>query len=251
MLVIQNIHKHFGGLAALDGVSFAVSQGTITSVIGPNGAGKTTLFNIVSGLLPPTTGTITLQGVNVTGWAPHRIARAGLSRTFQNMQLFPTLNALENVIAARCCRTHSTLLEALLFLPRDRRDRQRSREIAEELLTWVGIAAHRFLVPWELPYGEQRRLEIARALATEPALLLLDEPTAGMSHLEAQELMDLVGRLKERGTTILLIEHNMHLVMAHSDQIVVLNFGKKIAEGGAAAIQTNPEVIEAYLGVEA
>jgi branched-chain amino acid transport system ATP-binding protein len=251
MLVIQNIHKHFGGLAALDGVSFAVSQGTITSVIGPNGAGKTTLFNIVSGLLPPTTGTITFQGVDVTGWAPHRIARAGVSRTFQNMQLFPTLNALENVIAARCCRTHSNLLEALLFLPRDRRDRQRSREIAEELLTWVGIATHRFLMPWELPYGEQRRLEIARALATEPMLLLLDEPTAGMSHLEAQELMDLVGRLKERGTTILLIEHNMQIVMAHSDQIIVLNFGKKIAEGSAAAIQTNPEVIEAYLGVEA
>jgi len=124
MLVVQNIRKHFGGLTALDGVSFEVSQGTITSVIGPNGAGKTTLFNIVSGLLPPTAGTITFQGVDVTGWPPHRIARAGLSRTFQNIQLFPTLNALENVIAARCCRTHSNLLEALLFLPRDRRDRQ-------------------------------------------------------------------------------------------------------------------------------
>ena len=250
MLVVQNIRKHFGGLTALDGVSFEVSQGTITSVIGPNGAGKTTLFNIVSGLLPPTAGTITFQGVDVTGWPPHRIARAGLSRTFQNIQLFPTLNALENVIAARCCRTHSNLLEALLFLPRDRLERRRSREIAEELLAWVGIAAHRFLMPRELPYGDQRRLEIARALATEPVLLMLDEPTAGMSHLEAQELMGLVGRLKERGTTILLIEHNMHLVMSHSDKIVVLNFGKRIAEGSATAIQTNPEVIEAYLGVE-
>jgi branched-chain amino acid transport system ATP-binding protein len=250
MLVVQNIRKHFGGLTALNGVSFEVSQGTLTAVIGPNGAGKTTLFNIVSGLLPPTAGTITFQGVDVTGWQPHRIARAGLSRTFQNIQLFPTLNALENVIAARCCRTHSTLLEALLFLPRDRLERRRSREIAEELLAWVGIAAHRFLMPRELPYGDQRRLEIARALATEPALLMLDEPTAGMSHLEAQELMGLVGRLKERGTTILLIEHNMHLVMSYSDKIVVLNFGKRIAEGSATAIQTNPEVIEAYLGVE-
>jgi branched-chain amino acid transport system ATP-binding protein len=250
MLVVQNIRKHFGGLTALNGVSFEVSQGTLTAVIGPNGAGKTTLFNIVSGLLPPTAGTITFQGVDVTGWQPHRIARAGLSRTFQNIQLFPTLNALENVIAARCCRTHSNLLEALLFLPRDRLERRRSREIAEELLAWVGIAAHRFLMPRELPYGDQRRLEIARALATEPALLMLDEPTAGMSHLEAQELMGLVGRLKERGTTILLIEHNMHLVMSYSDKIVVLNFGKRIAEGSATAIQTNPEVIEAYLGVE-
>jgi branched-chain amino acid transport system ATP-binding protein len=250
MLVVQNIRKHFGGLTALDSGSFEVSQGTLTAVIGPNGAGKTTLFNIVSGLLPPTAGTITFQGVDVTGWPPHRIARAGLSRTFQNIQLFPALNALENVIAARCCRTHSNLLEALLFLPRDRLERRRSREIAEELLAWVGIAAQRFLMPRELPYGDQRRLEIARALATEPALLMLDEPTAGMSHLEAQELMGLVGRLKERGTTILLIEHNMHLVMSHSDKIVVLNFGKRIAEGSATAIQTNPEVIEAYLGVE-
>jgi len=251
MLVVQNIRKHFGGLTALDSVSFEVSQGTITSVNGQNGEVKTSLINIVSGLLPPTAGTITFQGVDVTGWPPHRIARAGLSRTFQNIQLFPTLNALENVIAARCCRTHSNLLEALLFLPRDRRDRRCSREMAEELLVWVGIAEHRLLMPRELPYGDQRRLEIARALATEPALLMLDEPTAGMSHLEAQELMGLVGRLKERGTTILLIEHNMHLVMSHSDKIVVLNFGKKIAEGSTAAIQTNPEVIEAYLGVEA
>ena len=161
------------------------------------------------------------------------------------------MNALENVIAARFCRSRSSLLEALLFLPRDRRDRQRSRKAAEELLDWVGIAAHRFLMPRELPYGEQRRLEVARGLATEPELLMLDEPSAGMSHLEAEELMDLIGRLRERGTTILLIEHNMNLVMSISDKIVVLNFGKKIAEGSAAAIRTNPEVIEAYLGVEA
>jgi branched-chain amino acid transport system ATP-binding protein len=251
MLVVQNIHKHFGGLAAVDDTSFEVAKGTITSLIGPNGAGKTTLFNIISGLLRPSAGTVLFKGVDITGWSPQRIARAGMGRTFQNVQLFPNLNALENVIAARFCRTHSSLLEALLFLPRDRRDRQRSREVAEELLDWVGIAAHSFLMPRELPYGDQRRLEVARTLATEPELLMLDEPSAGMSHQEAQELMDLIGRLRERGTTVLLIEHNMNLVMSISDRIVVLNFGKKIAEGSAAAIQTNPEVIEAYLGVEA
>src|SRR5215472_12099669 len=247
MLVVQNIHKHFGGLAAVDDASFAISQGSITSLIGPNGAGKTTLFNIISGLLRPSAGTVLFKGIGITGWSPQRIARAGMGRTFQNVQLFQNLNALENVIAARFCRTHSSLLEALLFLPRDRRDRQRSREVAEELLDWVGIAAHRFLLPCE----EQRRLEIARTLATEPELLMLDEPSAGMSHLEALELMDLIGRLRERGTTILLIEHNMNLVMSISNKIVVLNFGKKIAEGNAAAIRTNPQVIEAYLGVEA
>ena len=251
MLVVQNIHKYFGGLAAVDDTSLQVAQGTITSLIGPNGAGKTTLFNIISGLLRPSVGTVLFKGTDITGWSPQRIARAGMGRTFQNVQLFQNLNALENVIAARFCRTHSNLLEALLFLPRDRRVRQRNREVAEELLDWVGITAHRFLMPRELPYGEQRRLEIARTLATEPELLMLDEPSAGMSHLEAQELMDLIGRLRERGTTILLIEHNMNLVMSISDKIVVLNFGKKIAEGSAGAIQTNPEVIEAYLGTEA
>ena len=251
MLVVQNIQKHFGGLAALDDTSFEVAQGTITSLIGPNGAGKTTLFNIVSGLLPPSAGTVLFKGIDITGWSPQRIARAGMGRTFQNVQLFQNLNAIENVIAARSCRSHSSLLEALLFLPRDRRNRQQSRQVAEELLDWVGIAPHRFFMPRELPYGDQRRLEVARALATDPELLMLDEPSAGMSHLEAQELMDLIGRLRERGTTILLIEHNMNLVMSISDKIVVLNFGKKIAEGSAAAIRTDPEVIEAYLGVEA
>ena len=251
MLVVQNIHKRFGGLAAVDDTSFDIAQGSITSLIGPNGAGKTTLFNIISGLLRPSDGTILFKGTDITGWSPQRIAHAGMGRTFQNVQLFQNLNVLENVIAARFCRTDSSLLEALLFLPRDRLDRQRSREVAEELLDWVGIAAHRFLMPRELPYGEQRRLEIARTLATEPELLMLDEPSAGMSHLEAQELMDLIGRLRERGTTILLIEHNMNLVMSISDKIIVLNFGKKIAEGSPAAIQTNAEVIEAYLGVEA
>ena len=251
MLVVQNIFRNFGGLVAVDDTSFAVVEGTITSLIGPNGAGKTTLFNIVSGLLRPSAGTVRFKGTDITGWSPHRIARAGMGRTFQNVRLFQNLNAIENVIAARFCRTRSSLLEALLFLPRDRRDRQRSREVAEELLDWVGIAAHRFQMPRELPYGDQRRLEVARALATEPRLLMLDEPSAGMSHSESEALMELIGRLRQRGTTIFLIEHNMNLVMSISDKIVVLNFGKKIAEGSAQAIRTDPTVIEAYLGAEA
>ncbi len=173
-----------------------------------------------------------------------------MGRTFQNVQLFVNLNALENVMAARFCRTHSSFLESLLCLPRDRGDRRQSREAAEALLEWVGIAERRFLLPRELPYGDQRRLEMARTLAMEPELLMLDEPTAGMSHLESQGLMELIGRLKEQGTTILLIEHNMNVVMSISDKVVVLNFGEKIAEGSAAEVQANPAVIEAYLGVE-
>ena len=241
----------FGGLVAVSRVSLELAAGDVTAIIGPNGAGKTTTFNMISGLLRPTAGRIALFGTDITGFPPHRIAALGLARTFQNVQLFPNLNTLENVMACRYCRTGSTFVDAMLGLPRDRTERRRSREVAEELLEWVGIADKRFVMPAELPYGDQRRLEIARALATEPRLVMLDEPSAGMVPGEARALMDLSGKLKQRGLTILLIEHNMSVVMSISDRVVVLNFGEKIAEGPPAEVRKNADVIEAYLGAEA
>ncbi len=250
-LVTERITMQFGGLVAVSQVSLSLATGEITAIIGPNGAGKTTTFNMISGLLTPTRGRIVLFGEDITGWAPHRIAASGLARTFQNVQLFANLNVVENVMASRYCRTRSTFVDAVLGLPRDRTERRRTRQVAEELLGWVGIAEKRFLMPSELPYGDQRRLEIARALSTEPRLIMLDEPSAGMVPGEARGLMDLIGKLKERGLTILLIEHNMSVVMSISDRIVVLNFGEKIAEGPPGEIRKNPDVIEAYLGAEA
>ncbi len=251
MLTVDGIGKRFGGLQALDGVSFEVREQTVTSLIGPNGAGKTTLFNIISGVLEPTGGRVVFKGQDVTGWPSFRICALGLGRTFQNIQLFPNLNALENVIAARYCRTRAGFLDAAVATPRDRGERRRNVELAEQLLNWVGIQDRRFLMPGELPYGDQRRLEIARALATEPDLLILDEPSAGMIAKEVADLMALIVRLTEAGKTVLLIEHNMNLVMSISDRIVVLNFGEKIAEGTAASVRADPAVIEAYLGSEA
>jgi branched-chain amino acid transport system ATP-binding protein len=250
-LVTDGITMQFGGLIAVSQVSLCLARREVTAIIGPNGAGKTTMFNMISGLLTPTAGRVSFLGTDITGWSPHRIATLGLARTFQNVQLFPNLNAVENVMACRYCRTRSTFVDAVFGLPRDRADRRRTRQIAEELLQWVGIAEKRFVMPGELPYGDQRRLEIARALATEPRLIMLDEPSAGMVPGEAHELMGLIGKLKERGLTILLIEHNMSVVMSISDRVVVLNFGEKIAEGTPAEVRENADVIAAYLGTEA
>ena len=247
-LSVKGLTKRFGGLTAIGDVTFDVPNDGITAVIGPNGAGKTTLFNLISGFLPPTEGRIFFEGTDVTGLAPEVMAGKGLVRTFQLVQLFPQLSALENVMIGRHVRTHAGLFSALFSPPSARREEAATEAKARELLTRVGLGAQTGTLAGVLPYGQQRLLEIARALAAEPRLLMLDEPAAGLNHGETERLGLLIREIATAGTTVLLIEHDMRLVMKTADRIVVLNFGAKIGEGTPAEIERNPDVIEAYLG---
>jgi branched-chain amino acid transport system ATP-binding protein len=248
LLEVEGLGIRFGGIAAVDDLTFAVTEGRIFSIIGPNGAGKTTLFNMISGIYRPDSGRIRLAGRDVTRLEPHRLARLGLSRTFQNLQIFFRLTALENVMVGRHLHEPKGILAHALRLPSVRRANRDCAEKARALLKLVGLGPDAERVAGGLPYGALKRLEIARALASEPRLLLLDEPAAGCNPVETEEIDRLIQEIARRGVTVALVEHDMKLVMKISDRILVLDRGRRLAEGSAAEVRANPEVIRAYLG---
>jgi branched-chain amino acid transport system ATP-binding protein len=252
ILNLDQLSLSFGGLRALSELDLQVDHREIVSLIGPNGAGKTTVFNVITGVYQPSSGDVRFDGQSIAGQAPHRIARLGIARTFQSLRLFLNMSVLENVMAATYGRTRATPAESILRLPRARREEREVRALAEDILSFFGqrLAGYRWDQPaYSLSYANRRRLEIARALGTRPRLLLLDEPAAGMNPAETHEITELIGRLRdERHVSILVIEHDMHVVAGCSDRVIALDHGVKVAEGGFDAVAAHPAVIEAYMG---